>query len=91
MEDWSGGLRVSGGHIKLEKGYWYPIQWGLIDGNSSMLSYDYAGNIYITKRYGEQVAIKKLNIHQYKKLMGVCQNPLGNMTKQTIDLKNKIQ
>ena len=25
VDDWSGGLRVFGGHLNPGKGYWYPI------------------------------------------------------------------
>ena len=61
MDDWSGGLGVLVIHIKPEKEYWYPIQWGCIDGKPSMLSYENEGNLNITKIDGEQVAIKKIN------------------------------
>ena len=55
-----------------------------------MISYENALNINLTKIYGEQVAIEKLNTQLSKKVMGVWQNSLGDMTEQTKDLQNKI-
>ena len=40
------------------------------------------GEIYLTKRYGEQVDIDKLNPQQSKKVMGVWKNPLRGTTKK---------
>ena len=35
-----------------------------------MISYDNSGDIHITKRDGEQFAIKNINTHQSKKVVG---------------------
>ena len=80
LYNWSGVLRASEGHIKPEKGSQYTIQWVCTDWNPSMLSSENAGDINITKIYGEQVSIKKLNTPMSKNIMGVCQNTLGYMT-----------
>ena len=91
MDYWSGGLRVSVGHLKPEKQSWNHIQCGFTDGNPIILSYENAGDIHLTKICGEQVATKKLNPHLSKKVTGVWKNQPGDMTKQTKDLQNKIQ
>ena len=56
-----------------------------------MLTSDNSGDIYIAKIDGEQVAIEKINPQQYKNMMVVWKNPLGDMTKHTTDFKNKVQ
>ena len=37
LDVWGGGLILSGEHLKLEKVYWYYIQWGWTDGKPSMI------------------------------------------------------
>ena len=46
-----------------------------------MISFDNTVDIHITKIYGEQVSIDKVNPHQSKKVMGVLQYPLVDMNK----------
>ena len=71
MDDWSGGLIVSRGYIKPDKGSWYHIKWGYAYGKPIMLSSENSGK-NITKTDGEQVDIEKLNTHQYKKVIILC-------------------
>ena len=56
-----------------------------------MISFDNTVDIHITKIYGEQVSIEKVNPHQSKKVMGVWKNPLGYITKiqQTFKIRYK--
>ena len=56
-----------------------------------MISYHNAGYIFRTKTYGEHISVENLNPHESKKVMGVFQNPLGDMTKQTTYLQDNIQ
>ena len=56
-----------------------------------MLLYENSGDINISEIDGDQVAIKKLNPHQSKKVIGIWKNPLVYMNKQTRELKNKIK
>ena len=58
----SGGLGVSRGHLKPEKLFWYPIKQGWTYGRPKMIVSDNAGDIYVAKIDGEQVAIGKLTI-----------------------------
>ena len=67
MYDWSVRLRVSGGNMNPEKGFWYFVIWGWTYGKTSMLSSENAVDVHLTRRYDKQVSIEKLNIHQYKK------------------------
>ena len=91
VDNWSVWLIVSVGHLEPEKLSWYHIQWVWTNGKPSMLLSENAGNIWLEKRNGEQVAIKKLIPNQYKKVMGAWKNPLRYMTKHEMDMKNKIQ
>ena len=52
-----------------------------------MLQSENSVNIHLTKRDGEQIAIEKLNPHQYKKALVVYQNKLRDIDKQTTDLQ----
>ena len=63
-----------------EKGYCYPIWWGWTYGRPSILAYDNAGEIYLTKRCGEKLDIEKLNPQQYEKVMEVCKIPQETQT-----------
>ena len=58
---------------------------------SSIISSDNPGDMHLTKRYGEKVAIEKINTHLSNKVMEIWKNILGDMTKQTIFLQNNIQ
>ena len=56
-----------------------------------MIASDNEGDIHLTKRYGEQVNIEKLNPHQPKNVIGVWKNPLEYISKNTTYLQKKIQ
>ena len=56
-----------------------------------MISSQNLGDISLTKRDGEKVALEKLNSHKSKKVVTLQKNTLGDKTKQTTDLQNKIQ
>ena len=56
-----------------------------------MLLSDNVGDIRLTKKDIEQVAIEKLNPRQYKNVVGFWKNTLLYMTNWTTDLQNKIQ
>ena len=49
-DDWGAGLRLSGVHLKPEKGSWHPIQWGCTDREQIMLSSDNTGNIHLYQK-----------------------------------------
>ena len=46
-----------------------------------MITFDYVGYLYITKIYGEQLFIDKINPHEYNKVVGFCKNPLVGINK----------
>ena len=50
MDDWSGGLILSGGHINIGKLYLYPIEWVWTDGKPIMLSSENGGDIHFYQK-----------------------------------------
>ena len=79
-----GGLRVSVGNQKSEKGYLYHIWLLWTYGRTSILSSENVGDTRINKIYCEHVDIEKLNSFQSKKVMEVYQNTLGYITDHKI-------
>ena len=81
MYDWSVGLVVSGGHLKPEKVFWYPIWWGWTCGRTSIIPSYHLEKIYLTKKDVEQVSNEILNAQQYSQLIESWGKKLFYITK----------
>ena len=88
---WSGGLRVTGGALKPEKCFWYPVKWMWKKGIAQVVpSHKVEEDIYVTNPDGIVECIPKLNYNETREVMGVVQAPSGTMEGQITKLRNTI-
>ena len=88
---WAGCLKVTGGALKPEKCFWYPIQWKWTKGIAHVvLSRTIKEDIYVTNPDGIVESIPKLDYNETREVMGVVQAPSGTMEGQISKLKNTI-
>ena len=87
---WSNSLHVTGGALKPIKCFWYPLHWGWKNGKGYLKP---ASETPVDINIATSTAttnINKLNPKDFKEVMGVIQNPLGEMDGQIIKLLQKI-
>ena len=87
---WGNSLRVTGGSLKQSKCFWYPLSWGFRNG---------VGYLKKAKRIKRDIflpsaeaskPIEKLDPTTYKEVMGIMQNPLGDMEGQIAKMRKII-
>jgi hypothetical protein len=80
VKGWAGSLRVTGGALKPEKYFWYPIQWKWKKGIAyTVPANKIEGNIYVTNPNGIIEAVPRLQFNDTREVMGVVQAPSGTM------------
>ena len=88
---WAGGLRVTGGALKPEKCFWYPIQWIWKKGIAHVIPAAKVNiNISVRNPEGNIEEISKLNYDDTREVMGVIQSPSGTMVGQIEKCKKTI-
>lgn len=88
---WAGCLKVTGGALKPEKCFWYPIQWKWTKGIAHVvLSRTIKEDIFVTNPDGIVESIPKLDYNETREVMGVVKAPSGTMEGQISKLKNTI-
>ena len=83
VNSWSHGLTVSGGSLKSEKCFWYPIEWNWKNGIAkATLAINIKEDIEVRDPDGQMKNIAKLNYDHAKEVIGVFQAPSGQMKSQ---------
>ena len=92
VDVWSKGLRVSGGSLKPEKCFWYPIEWKWNNGIAKILPLNSGENKIMAPDPQERILpITCLDTSESREIMGIWQTPTGGMEKQIEMLKHKVQ
>ena len=83
VNSWSHGLTVSGGSLKPEKCFWYPIEWTWKNGIAKATpAKDIEEDIEVKDPDGHMEKITKLDYDSAKEILGVFQAPSGQMNSQ---------
>jgi len=88
VNSWSHGLRVSGGSLKPEKCFWYPIEWTWKNGAAKATkSKDVLHEIIVEGPDGVSSAIPKLDYDHAREILGVFQAPSGQIKSEITKLE----
>ena len=88
---WSAGLRVTGGALKPEKCFWYPIEWKWTKGIAHcVIPNKHTPDILVTSPDGMTMPITRLKYLDSREIMGVIQAPSGDMEGQISKLEKII-
>ena len=85
---WSKSLGVTGGALKPAKCFWYPMNWGWRNGTGYLKPASATHADITIQTSKSSTSITKLNPSDFKEVMGVVQNPLGQMSGQLSKLKD---
>ena len=87
---WNKLLRVTGGDLRPEKCYWYPIEFEWKKGISQIKTQT-EGEVYLTTIDGKKVPIERQPPDAAMEAVGVWQDATGSNTKQLDVLLDKIR
>ena len=87
---WLKSLRVTEGALKPAKQFWYPLNWGWRNGTGYLKPASATQVNFTIPTLTTSAGITKLNPTDFKEVMGVVQNPLGQMSGQLTKLTDQI-
>jgi hypothetical protein len=80
LDSWASLLTLTGGALKGDKCFWYPIEYVWHDDGSWSYSSDVDSELSIPLINGKRETVAKLGVHESRKTLGVYACPSGRST-----------
>ena len=92
IDSWEGVAKVTGGTIKVEKSWWYLINYNWSEDGIWTYETDNTSTQHLTatNATGEKKILKQIPIHQGQKMLGVHLTPNGSNKLQFDKMKEKV-
>ena len=92
VQHWEGGLRATGGALRVDKSYWYLIDFKWVNNRWMDVSKtDLPGDILVQDADGKTKILPQLNPHEANETLGIFIAMDGNQKAEVIKLRAKAE